>query len=164
MIQTSTLTDIRVNGENTKRFLCWQNGMHVTTEWEMYRFQMVLENELDGVYQRFWIIDFTCDWNGNCVSTCTETMGSHTMMNGMCGTKRRVTCLSVIIWRSVEELRCLWVRGGWSEYFLGLWCHSCSRMPLEDTHGWDWACLNVIHSGWESLSRVIWRGLQNVLQ
>ena len=56
-------------------------------EWEMYRFQMVLENELEGVYQRFCIIDFACDWNGHCVSICTEMMGSHTVMNGMCGTK-----------------------------------------------------------------------------
>ena len=42
--------------------------------------------------------DFACDWNGHCVSICTEMMGSHTMMNGMCGTKRRVTSLSVITW------------------------------------------------------------------
>ena len=100
-MQTNILTDIRVNGENTKRFLLWQNGMHVIIEWEMYRFQMVLENELDRLFQRFcihwlfmrqeWSI---CEW-----SVCTETMDSHlVMMNGMCGTKRRVTSLSVITW------------------------------------------------------------------
>ena len=61
--------------------------MHVIIEWEMYRFQMVLENELDRLFQRFCIIDFTCDWNGHCVSICTEMMGSHTVMNEMCGTK-----------------------------------------------------------------------------
>ena len=146
MIQTSTLADIRVNGESTKRFLLWQNGMHVTTEWEIYRFQMVLENELDRLFQQFcihwlymrqeWSI---CEW-----SVCTETMDSHTMMNGMCGTKRRVTCLWVISWSTTEELRCLVVREGWSEYFLWLWRHSCRRMLLEDTHRWDWACLNII--------------------
>ena len=75
---------------------------------------------------------------------CTEMMDSHTVMNGMCDTKKGVTCLSVIIWRSVEELRCLFVREGWSECFLGLWRDSCSWMPLEDTHWWDWACLNII--------------------
>ena len=80
----------------------------------------------------------------------------------VCGTKRGVTCLSVISWSSVEELRCLFVREGWSEYFLGLWRHSCRRMQVEDTHRWDWACLNIIHCGWESLSRVMWRGLRNV--
>ena len=133
-----------MNGEDTKRFLLWQNGMHVIIEWEMYRFQMVLENELDRLFQRFWIIDFTCDWNGHCVSICTEMMDSHTVMNGMCGTKRRVTSLSVITWSSVEELRCLFVREGWSECFLWLWCHSCSRTHQEDTHWWDWACLNII--------------------
>ena len=128
----------------------------------MYRFQMVLENELDRLFQRFWIIDFTCDWNGHCVSICTEMMGSQMMMNGMCGTKKGVTCLSVIIWTCVEELRCLFVREGWSEYCLGLWRQSCTRMQVEDTHWWDWACLNIIHSGWESLSRVMWRGEANV--
>ena len=66
--------------------------------------------------------------------------------------------VSVISWRSVEELRCLFVREGWSEYFLWLWRHSCTRTHLEDTHRWDWTYLNVIHSGWESLSRVMWRG------
>ena len=128
----------------------------------MYRFQMVLENELDRLFQRFWIIDFTCDWNDHCVSICTEMMGSQMMMNGMCGTKKGVTCLSVIIWTCVEELRCLFVREGWRKYFLGLWRHPCTGMPLEDTHRWDWACLNIIHSEWESLSRMIWRGLRNV--
>ena len=62
---------------------------------------------------------------------------------------------------TVEELRCLFVREGWSEYFLWLWRHSCTWMPLEDTHRWDWACLNIIHSGWESLSRVMWWGQAN---
>ena len=163
MIQTSTLADIKVNGENTKHFLLWQNGMHVIIEWEMYRFQMVLENELEWLFQRFWTIDFTCDWNGHCVSICKEIMDSHTVMNGMCGTKRRVTCLSVIIWRSVEKLRCLFVREGWSEYCLGLWRDSCSRMHTSwDTHRWDWACLNIISSGWESLSRMMWWGRRNV--
>ena len=73
-----------------------------------------------------------------------------------------VTCLSVIIWTCVEELRCLFVREGWSEYCLGLWRQSCTRMQVEDTHWWDWACLNIIHNGWESLSRVMWRGEANV--
>ena len=67
----------------------------------------------------------------------------------VCGTKRGVTCLSVISWTCFEELRCLFVREGWSEYFLWLWRHSCTRMHLEDTHRWDGACLNIIHSGWE---------------
>ena len=82
----------------------------------------------------------------------------------VCGTKRGVTCLSVISWSSFEELRCLFVREGWSEYLLGLWRHPCSRMHIlkKDTHRWDWACLNIIHSGWESLSRVMWRGYWNV--
>ena len=62
----------------------------------------------------------------------------------VCGTKRGVTCLSVISWTCLEELRCLFVRGGWSECFLGLWRDSCSWMPLEDTHRWDRACLNII--------------------
>ena len=66
--------------------------------------------------------------------------------------------VSVINWSSFEELRCLFVREGWSEYSLWLWRHSCSRMHLEDTHRWDWACLVITHSGWESLSRVMWRG------
>ena len=35
-------------------------------------------------------------------------------------------------------------------------------MHLEETHWWDWACLNIIHSGWESLSRVMWWGEANV--
>ena len=79
-----------------------------------------------------------------------------------CVAQRVFIHLSVISWTCFEELRCLWVRGGWSEYFLGLWRHSCGWMPLEDTHRWDWACLNIIHSGWESLSRVMWWGLRNV--
>ena len=37
-----------------------------------------------------------------------------------------------------------------------------TRMHVEDTHRWDWACLNIIHSEWESLSRVMWRGYWNV--
>ena len=80
----------------------------------------------------------------------------------VCDIKREVTCLSVISWSSVEDLRCLFVREGWSECFLGLWRHSCSWMPIQDTHRWDWACLNIIHSGWEPLSRVMWRGLVKV--
>ena len=143
MIQTSTLTDIIMNGEKTRRLLLWQNGMHVIIEWEMYRFQMVLENELDRLFQRFCIHWFhlRLEWP---LCICTEMMDSHTVMNGMCDTKKGVTCLSVIIWRSVEELRCLFVREGWSECFLGLWRDSCSWMPLEDTHRWDGACLNII--------------------
>ena len=81
----------------------------------------------------------------------------------VCGTKRGVGCLSMISWSSVEEPRCLFVREGWSEYFLGWWRHSCSRMHNSwDTHRWDWACLSIIHSGWEPLSRVMWRGAWNV--
>ena len=38
----------------------------------------------------------------------------------MCGTKRGVTCLSVVIWSSCEEFRCLFVREEWSKYFLWL--------------------------------------------
>ena len=57
--------------------------MHVIIEWEMYRFQMVLENELDRLFQRFCIIDFACDWNGHCVSICTEMMDSQMMMNSV---------------------------------------------------------------------------------
>ena len=73
----------------------------------------------------------------------------------VCGTKKGVACLSVVSWTCFEELRCLFVREEWSEYFLGLWRHSCTWMHMEDTHGWDWACLNIIHSEWESLSRVM---------
>ena len=71
---------------------------------------------------------------------------------------RHLEALEVACWNNLEELRCLFVREGWSEYFLGLWRHPCSRMHLEDTHRWDWACLNIIHSEWESLSRVMWWG------
>ena len=150
-----------MNGEKTRHLLLWQNGMHVIIEWEMYRFQMVLENELDRLFQRFCIHWFhlRLEWP---LCICTEMMDSHTVMNGMCDTKKGVTCLSVIIWRSVEELRCLFVREGWSECFLGLWRDSCSWMPLEEPHRWDGACLNIIHSGWESLSRVMWWGKRNV--
>ena len=69
--------------------------------------------------------------------------------------------VSVINWSSFEERRCLFVREGWSEYSLWLWRHSCTRMHMEDTHRWDWACLNIIHSEWESLSRVMWWGYMN---
>ena len=68
----------------------------------------------------------------------------------------------MISWSSVEELRCLFVREGRSEYFLWLWRTSCTRMHVEEPHWWDWACLNIIHSEWESLSRVMWRGKRNV--
>ena len=62
-------------------------------------------------------------------------------------------------WRSVEELLCLFVREGWSENFLGLWRHSCTRTHmLKDIHRWDWACLIMTHSEWETLSRVMWWG------
>ena len=43
--------------------------------------------------------------------------------------------------RNGEEHRCLSVREGWSQYFPGLWRHSCNRMLLEEPHWWDWACL-----------------------
>ena len=122
MIQTSTLTDIKVNGEDTRRFLLWQNGMHVIIEWEMYRFQMVLENELDRLFQRFWTIDFTCDWNGHCVSICTEMMGSHTVMNGMCDTKKGVTSLSVITWSQGYP------------YFGNLTCRATCRAACHNCH------------------------------
>ena len=62
----------------------------------------------------------------------------------------------------LQELRCLFVREGWSEYLRWLWRHPCIGMHMEDTHRWDWTCLNNIHSGWESLSRVMWWGFQNV--
>ena len=62
----------------------------------------------------------------------------------------------------MQELRCLFVREGWSEHLLWWWCHSCSRMHLEEPRQRDWVCLNIIHSGRESLSRVMWRGLRNV--
>ena len=62
-----------------------------------------------------------------------------------CVAQRVFIHLSVITWSSAEEPRCLFVGEGWSEYFLGLWRHSCSRMHhLRDTHRWDWACLNII--------------------
>ena len=80
-----------------------------------------------------------------------------------CVAQRLFIHLSVITWSSVEKLRCLFVREEWSECFLWLWCHSCSRTHQEDTHRWDGACLNIIQSGWESLSRVMWRGLANEL-
>ena len=40
--------------------------------------------------------------------------------------------------------------------------HPCTRMHMEDTHRWDWACLNIISSRWESLSRMMWQGQRNV--
>ena len=80
----------------------------------------------------------------------------------MCVAQRGVRCLSVIR-SSCEELRCLFVREGWDEHFLWLWHTSCSRMhTLWDTHRWDWACLSIIYSEWESLSRMMWRGRLNV--
>ena len=67
--------------------------------------------------------------------------------------------VSVISWRIVAERRCLFVREEWSEYLLWLWRHSCTGMRNSwDTHRWDWVCLNIIHSGWEPLSRVMWWG------
>ena len=72
--------------------------------------------------------------------------------------------VSVINWRSAEELRCLGVREGWSGCFLGLWRHSCSGK-----HNWDSgkrcgdeAYLMIIEVEGESLSRVMWRGYLNV--
>ena len=102
-------------------------------------------------------------WNGNdhYVVGCTGMMDSQMMMNGVWN-KERESRASIADLDDLQELRCLFVREGWSEYFLGLWCHSCSRMHQEDTHWRDWVCLNIIHSGWESLSRVMWRGLRNV--
>ena len=162
MIQTNTLLDIEVNGgrithndscfHRMKRRDCWMGDA--------------------------WISSGFGEWAGRIVPTILWTLITFEMamiimwlvalvwwtLNWwwmVCGTKR-VTCLSVISWRSVEERRCLFVRGGWSEYFLWLWRHSCTRMPLEDTHRWDWACLNIIPYGWESLSRVMWRGQLNV--
>ena len=72
--------------------------------------------------------------------------------------------VSVINWRSAEELRCLFVRKEWSEYFLGLWRHPCARMHNWDSgkRCWDEACLMIIEVGGEPLSRVMWRGYANV--
>ena len=47
----------------------------------------------------------------------------------------------------LQELRCLFVREGWSECFLWLWpSYPCSGMHMleRDIHRWDWACLNII--------------------
>ena len=66
-------------------------------------------------------------------------------------------------WYTTEELRCLFVREGEYEYLRRLLRYSCSWMHNSwDTHRWDWVCLNIIHSGWESLSRIMWRGYSNV--
>ena len=55
----------------------------------------------------------------------------------VCGTKR-VTCLSVISWSSVEDLRCLFVREEWSEYLLGLWRHPCTQTHNRKTESRCW--------------------------
>ena len=79
-----------------------------------------------------------------------------------CQNHEECSCNTRMI-RVDRELRCLFVREWWSEYFRWLWRHPCSRMPMKkDTHRWDWACLSIIHSGWESLSRMMWRGYLNV--
>ena len=66
-------------------------------------------------------------------------------------------------WSSAEELRCLFVREGWSEYCLWWWRHSCSGMPMLRGSQWrDLAYLNITSRGWESLSRVMWWGCMNV--
>ena len=117
-------------------------------------------------FPRFWL-DFHHFRCGSSLFPCSHSDNAQMRLNELWGgwevivfgTNRAVTCLSVFSWRSIEELRCLFVREGWSEYFLWLWRHPCTRMLYNrDTHRWDWACLNIIHSGWELLSRVMWRG------
>ena len=86
------------------------------------------------------------------------------MGSGCCGcvAQREESRASIADSCDMQELRCLFVREGWSEYFLWLWRHSSRGMLLEEPHRWDWACLSIIHSGWESLSRMMWRGYLNV--
>ena len=63
----------------------------------------------------------------------------------------------------VEEPRCLFMREGWNEYLRWLWRTLYAWMlSLWDTHRLEWAYLNIIHSGWESLSRMMLSGLTNV--
>ena len=111
------------------------------------------------------IISYACHYFRVSTAITPSRMTLNEFWSGwkwLCVAQRGVRCLSVISWSSVEELRCLFVREGENEHFLGLWRQSCSEMLVEDTHRWDWACLNIIHSEWESLSRVMWRGLRNV--
>ena len=111
-----------------------------------------------------WQVTLTVTW------LLLQLMGRHPFKRRLKATQRKIkrriafsySTMITLSWSTTEELRCLFVREGRSEYFLGLWHHSCTRMLLEDIHRWDWACLNIIHSGWESLSRVMWRGLRNV--
>ena len=127
----------------------------------MHGFQVVLEKEREGLFQRFCKHWLRLKWEW---SLCGWLHWYDGLSNDdeWCVKQRVESRASIADLDDLQELRCLFVREGWSEYFLGLWCHSCSRMHQEDTHWRDWACLNIIHSGWESLSRVMWRGLRNV--
>ena len=122
----------------------------------------------------------TWNWNHQLsVSPISDThssqMKSHSQMNTRhfqppspslhqnheeCSNNSR-TSLEFECWRMDRVLQWLFMRAEWCEYFLWLWRHSCTGMLVEDTHRWDWACLNIIHSTWESLSRVMWRGKWN---
>ena len=104
---------------------------------------------------------FPCSHIDNALSNAAE-WALRWIGSGLCVAQREESRVSISTEDDLQELRCLFMREGWSEYFLGLWRDSCSWMLLEDTHRWDWACLNIIHSGWESLSRVMWRGQMNV--
>ena len=63
---------------------------------------------------------FSCSHSDNAQMRLNELWGGWEGGLWVCGTKRGVTCLSVISWSILEELRCLFMREGWSEYFLGL--------------------------------------------
>ena len=97
------------------------------------------------VFPRFWLDFhhfrcgsslFPCSHSDNALSNAAEwaLRWMEVGVVSVCGTKRGVMRLSAISWSILEELRCLWVREGWSEYFLWLWRHSCSRTHMEDTH------------------------------
>ena len=60
---------------------------------------------------------FPCSHSDNALSNAAEWA---LRWMEVCGTKRGVTCFSVISWSILEDLRCLFVREGWSEYY-SLW-------------------------------------------
>ena len=135
-------------------------------------FEAIWRNDHYFQFPRFWLDFhhficssslFPCSHSDNALSNAAE-WALRWMGSGCCGCvwHKEESRASIAVLDDLQEPRCLFVREGWREYFLWLWRHPCSGMHMEDTHRWDWACLNVIHSGWESLSRVMWWGYLNV--